>query len=434
MSLYWIYKRGMTFGKPVIEAILNRRLRDGKEDPDRVTERHGIASKQRPDGPLLWVHVASVGEAQSVLPIISLFLEQVPEASVLVTSITRNSATLLETRLPPRAFHQYLPVDRPAWVRRFMLHWKPDLVLWAESELWPAILAEIRKRHLPAALLNARLSPKSFANWSRAPKFIESILSTFTVILTQTDLDNDYFTALGARSVVTVGNIKFAAPPLPVQPNDLIALTNAIGARPVWVYASSHAGEEELAVKTHVTLQNHFPDLLTIIVPRHPERRTEISRQMNAIGQDAVFRGNGKQLPTSGTQVYIADTLGELGLFYSVAPVACIGRSFSNDGGGGHNPLEAGLLNCAVLHGPHIQNLAEIYTEMDESGAALRISAPEDLASVLMELLSHKDALQNLRDKAHQFARSKNSTLQNVVKECEPIFLLANLPLLKVPS
>jgi len=225
MPLFWLYKRTMTVGKPIIMSLLKQRLKDGKEDPERLQERFGMPSRARPDGgPLMWVHVASVGEAQSMLHIINLFLEQHKEGSVLVTSITRTSASLLEKRLPARAFHQYLPVDRPKWVKRFLNHWHP----------------EIGKRHLPMALLNARMSANSFKNWSRLKGFSQDILSAFTVILTQTDTDKEYYTRLGARSVVTIGNIKFASQPLPVSEGDLTDLKSAISGRPIWVYASPY--------------------------------------------------------------------------------------------------------------------------------------------------------------------------------------------------
>lgn len=211
MPLFWLYKRTMTFGKPVIMGLLNQRLKNGKEDPDRIQERFGQPNRSRPENsPLMWVHVASVGEAQSMLHLINLFLDQNKTGSVLVTSITRTSAALLEKRLPHRAFHQYLPVDRPKWVKRFLDYWHPDLVLWAESELWPSILSEIGKRHLPMALINARMSPNSYKNWSRAKNMAQNILSAFTIILTQTDTDKNYYLNLGARSVTTIGNIKFA--------------------------------------------------------------------------------------------------------------------------------------------------------------------------------------------------------------------------------
>lgn len=415
-------------------GILNQRLKNGKEDPERLRERFGVPDKSRPDGTLMWVHVASVGEAQSMLYLINLFLTQNPTATVLVTSITRTSADLLEKRLPARALHQYLPVDRPKWVKRFLNHWNPDLILWAESELWPAMLSEISTRRIPTALLNARMSPKSFKNWSRAKTLIEDILKTFTVILTQSDKDRDYYTALGGRSVVSVGNIKFAASPLPYAEDDLTALKTTIHNRPVWLYASTHAGEEELAAETHRALLPHFPNLLTIIAPRHPERRDSIKESLARYNLPLTFRGKEKILPLPETSLYVVDTLGELGLFYRLAPIACIGRSFSHDGGGGHNPLEAAQLGCAVLHGPNIQNLSDIYTPMDEAGASINLSQPSDIIKTLETLLNDKESLKNQSEKGYNFAKGQEQILSRVVEELEPVFLLADCPILKVTT
>ncbi len=432
MPLFWLYKRTMTLGKPLIMSLLNQRLKNGKEDPDRLSERFGVPGRTRHENsPLLWVHVASVGEAQSMLHLIHLFLEQNTTASVMVTSITRTSAALLEKRLPARAFHQYLPIDRPKWVKRFLDYWRPDIILWAESELWPAILSEIGQRHLPMALINARMSQKSFKNWSRVKGLAENILSAFTVILTQSDQDKDYYTALGARSVSSIGNIKFAAPPLPYTEQDLQLLQSASQHRPLWVYASTHAGEEELAAETHIALNDIFPDLLTIIIPRHPERREQIKNALAPYGLKITTRTDHKILPSPDTNIYLVDTLGELGLFYRLSPLSCIGRSFSKDGGGGHNPLEAAQLGSAVLHGPNVQNLNDIYKPMDESGAALKLETPDSLAPALRQFLSDKESLKNLAEKGYSFAQGHKQILSKLTEELEPVFLLAELPVMK---
>lgn len=382
MSLFWLYKKTMTFGSPVIKHVLEKRVREGKEDPARLSERFGVPSLARPDGELMWVHVASVGESQSMLPMIELFLTQNPAAHVLVTTITRTAATLLQQRLPDRAFHQYLPVDRPKWVRRFLEYWRPDVVLWAESELWPVMMAELAKRRLPVALLNARMSARSFRNWSRAKGLAEHILSAFTVILTQTEQDKSCFDQLGGRSVVVTDNIKYCADPLPVDEHLLSKTLQSIGSRPCWVYASTHQGEEELALVVHKTLKTKFPDLLTIVVPRHPERSAAIESFYQE--QSVSFcKHSTKPVPDTDCDLYLVDGLGLLGLYYRACPVACVGRSFSDDGGGGHNPLEPALLHSVVLHGPHVRNLQEIYDQMDQAGAAILLETKHDLVPTL---------------------------------------------------
>ncbi len=432
MSLLWLYKKGMTVGEPVIRALLKRRAGKGKEITERLPERYGIASLPRPEGTLIWVHVASVGEAQSMLSLINLILDQMPQAHILVTSVTVTSAQLLADRLPDRAFHQFSPIDHPGWVRHFLDHWKPDIVLWAESELWPNTLNLLSKRHVPVALLNAHMSPGSFKNWSRAKQMSRDMLSVFTIIMAQTQDDADRYLQLGGRSVVLTENLKYAASPLPCDTNDLKALQNAIGHRAVWLYASTHDGEEELAVEIHAKLVQKFPSLLTIIAPRHPNRRDEIAGKIPAA--NTLFRGEDKKLPTPETQIYVADTLGEMGLLYRSAGLACIGRSFSRDGGGGHNPIEPALLECAILSGPDVHNLALIYEEMSRAGAAIIAETPDKLEKTLSDLLSSPARLKELQESGYAFADRKARSLTQIVEELEPLFLMANLPVLKVSA
>lgn len=432
MPLSWIYHRTMTLGKPLIMAVLNQRLKNGKEDPERIKERFGQTTYPRPDGPLMWVHVASVGEAQSMLPVIALFLNSQENAHVMVTSITRTSAELLSKRLPQRAFHQYLPVDRPKWVKRFLDYWHPDLILWAESELWPTLLGEINERRIPTALLNARMSAKSFKNWSRLPSLATKILSAFTVILTQTDTDTESYTKLGGRNVMTLGNIKYAAAPLPFNTDDLSALQHATQGRNIWLYASTHNGEEEIAARIHRALKKSIPDLLTIIIPRHPERRDTIREEITTIYPDLNLtqRTDKKILPTHGTDIYLAATLGELGLFYRLSPLSVIGRSLSKDGGGGHNPLEAAQIKSAVIHGNHVQNLADIFTPMDAVGAAVSVKNADELLETIEFYLKNPANRDDLAEKAYRFAKEQDDILVKLVEELEPLFLLADLPIL----
>lgn len=434
MDLLWTYKKAMTWGEPIISSLLDRRMRIGKEDPQRLPERKGIPSKARPSGPLIWVHVASVGEAQSMLALINLILEQQADAHVLVTSITRTSADMLASRLPARAIHQFSPVDHPDWVRAFMDHWRPDLVLWAESELWPNTLTLLKKRHIPVALLNAHMSAKSFRRWSHLPRMIEDMLSCFTVVLAQTQQDANYYQQLGARSISVTDNIKYSAVALPYDEADLNNLSAAIGKRPVWLYASSHDDEEHMACAIHKHLSKKIPDLLTIIALRHPQRLQDVETVVRACDLAYTCRDASKKLPEPHDDIYIAGTIGEMGLFYRLAPIACIGRSFSKDGGGGHNPIEAAVLKCAVVHGPHVQNLQQIYDDMHSVHAALELKSPDDLANTLEKLLLSPAELEKLRQAGYDFAHTKTKILETIVTELEPIFLMANLPLLKAPQ
>lgn len=408
-----------TIGAPVLKHILNRRLTAGKEDPERVPERMGIPAHSRPHGKLIWLHAASVGESQSALILIEALLKTNKTTSIMVTSGTKTSAELMKKRLPKRAFHQFYPLDHPKWTRQFLEHWKPDMVLWMESELWPNMLAEIKKRHIPAILVNARMSRRSLNRWRLLRSTASAILSTFNAILCQTEDDKTAYEKLGAQNVHVTDNLKYSASPLPCNDDELLRLKTTIGNRRIWLYASTHAGEEHLACALHKKIKVECPDLLTIIVPRHPERRHEIMKVCYKEAVNAMLRGENQNLPKDETDIYIADTLGELGLFYTLSPLAVIGRSFSDDGGGGHNPIESALLGCATLHGPHIQNLQKIYDEMNKAGAARELKNVQDFENTLRNLLKDREELSSLRNKGLSFAGKKTGIVGNVIQYIE---------------
>lgn len=413
-----LYGNTLEIASPALKWLLGRRLAKGKEDGARILERRGLASLKRPKGKLIWIHGASVGEAQSTLIIIAHIKRQFPDASILLTTGTVTSATYLATRLPAGVIHQYYPLDRPRWVKNFLAHWMPDYVLWMESELWPAMLCALQKQKTPVMLLNARLSPRSQERWQYFAGTAHILLRTFSKILTQTETDAHAFRTLGAQNVSVSGNLKYAAAALSADESDLRVLKSVTQGRPLWLYASTHKGEEELACRLHQKLSAGIPGLLTVIVPRHPERRADI--QTTCEHSHMLFRGDDKKLPTDDTQIYIADTLGELGLFYRLAPIACIGRSFSADGGGGHNPVEAAQLGCAVLHGPHVQNLREIYRDMDQAGAAKLVMNEGDFATSLKTLLSEPAQQQALAHTGLNFTQAQGAVLENTLAHVLP--------------
>ena len=381
-SLY----RGLTqIGGPAVRLYLGRRRAAGKEDPARQAERFGVSSLARPAGPLLWVHAASVGEANSVLVLIRRLLDETPDLTVLMTTGTVTSAGLMARRLPERAIHQYVPVDLPDAVARFLGHWRPDAVLWMESEIWPNLLAAIRERGVPAALVNARMSARSFSRWRRVPRFVGRLLSTFQLTLAQSEGDAERLRLLGAPCVASVGNLKFSADPPPASADALAALEGACAGRPVWLFASTHPGEDAIAATVHETLSARLPGLLTVLVPRHAHRGADIAALMKERGLSAVRRAEGG-LPGPDSAVYIADTMGELGLFYRLARVVCMGGSFVPHGG--QNPVEPAQLGCAVLYGPHMWNFAEIVRQLEAADGAMPVAEAERLAEAVARLLT----------------------------------------------
>ena len=369
-----LWHGGATLAAPGLRAMLRRRVARGKEIAVRLPEREGIDPTPRPAGLLIWLHAASVGESQSILPVLSALHEEAPDAALLLTTGTVTSAALLAEQLPrlglDRALHRFVPLDVPAWVARFLDHWRPNVAGFVESELWPNLLAGCRARGIPTMLVNARMSARSFRGWQRAPGFARQVVGAFDRVQAQSEADAAHLRLLGARHVIAPGNLKLAAPPLRADPAELARLRTLIGDRPVWLAASTHPGEEDVAGQVHRALAAAHPGLLTIVAPRHPERGTAVAAAL-----DAPRRAAGQD---PGAGVWVADTLGELGLLYRLAPLAFVGRSLT--GQGGQNPLEPARLGCAVAVGPHTGNFAEAVQKLEAVGALTRVADAGELA------------------------------------------------------
>ncbi len=352
---YLAYRTVTAALEPAAPLLLRRRARNGKEDEPRVNERLGRNLPPRPEGTLIWVHGASVGECLAALPLVEALMKR-GGCHVLVTSGTVTSARMMQERLPAPALHQFVPIDTPAATRRFLDHWQPDAGLFVDSDIWPNLVLGAKARGIKLALVNARMSERSFAGWRWAPNTAEVLLSAFDICLAQDDQIAERFRILGARDVRAIGSLKADAPPLPADPEKLRELEEAIGRRPVLLAAQTHPGEDETVLPAHDALRQTIPDLLTILVPRHIERGPELAM---LCGDRAAKRRALSELPGPGTAVYVADTMGELGLFYRIAPFAFVGGSLIRHGG--QNPLEPARLGCAVLAGPHTFNFASAY-------------------------------------------------------------------------
>ena len=412
-----IYRTLTDIGSPLIRLYLDKRRRQGREDAARFHERLGQAVVARPMGKLVWCHAASVGEAASLLAVIAAVRAQNPALNVLVTTGTVTSARMLADRLPAGVIHQYIPVDRIPYVRGFLNHWQPDLAVWIESELWPNMLAEIKARNIPAVLLNGRMSENSFHNWRYVGGWARDILSTFSLCLAQTSGEVLRFSALGAKNVRSVGNLKYAAKQLPYDEGALAQLTQSIGNRPCWVAASTHPGEEEIVLATHRALLKNYPDLLTIIVPRHAVRGDEIAQLLAQANIETARRSAGAPI-TATTQIYLADTMGELGLFYRLCPIVVMGGSLQPVGG--HNPIEPAQLDTAIIFGPHMKNFAEMAGEFMNVGAALRLQNTDDLAPTLQMLFADPAKKSRLAQAARLLADDKRLVLDRVMQELKP--------------
>lgn len=400
-------------------AVLNRRrLERGKEDPARIQERRGQASAERPPGRLVWLHGASVGEFLSIVPLVERL--QARQATVLVTTVTRSAAELAARRLPPGAIHQFMPWDVPSYVDRFLNHWQPDLAIFAESELWPNLIMRTTARGTPLIQVNGRMSERSFRGWQRVPRSIGALLARFELCLTQTADDARRLQALGAPRVATTGNLKFDVPSPPIDAAAALALADAIGRRPVVLAASTHPGEDEIVLAAHRRMAPHLSNLLTIIAPRHPERGPAIAALAEADNLAVALRSAG-QLPTGRSAIYVADTLGEMGLFYRIAPVALIGGSLVRHGG--QNPIEAAKLGAAILHGPHVGNFAEVYGSLGKRQAAIAVTDAKTLAEAALGLLTDRAMRTRQRDAALEAVTAMGGALDRTVAALEPYFL-----------
>ena len=414
--IYRLYRGLTTLGAPVISLYLERRKTRGKEDLLRFAERLGCPARPRPPGVLVWIHAASVGESLSMLPLVERLCAR--NAKVLLTTGTVTSARLMEERLPQGAFHQYVPVDRMAYVRSFLDHWRPDLALWAESEFWPNMLTESHGRGIPLVLVQGRVSPRSFKGWKRVPGFIRRILSCFTLCLGQTEGDVQRLKALGSRDTRCLGNLKHAAPPLPADLAELERLRQAVAGRPLWLAASTHPGEEILIGEVHRALEPRCPGLLTLIAPRHPQRGPEIAQELAGLGLSVSLRSQGA-LPQAETQVYLADTMGELGLFYRLCPIVFMGKSLAV--GGGQNPFEPARIGAAILFGPAMENFPDMAPSMVAAGAAIQVNDADGLTSRLGDLLADPERTIGMARIAAAWAEAEAGVLDAVEGALAPI-------------
>ncbi len=412
------YARLTALLAPFLRLHLFWRVRQGKEDGARIRERFGSPSVPRPEGPLVWFHAASVGESLSILSLIGRLLAHRGDLAVLVTTGTLTSARLMEKRLPEGAVHQFLPLDCQPWVRRFLDVWRPDLALWTESEFWPAMLWEMKARGIPAVLLNGRLSERSARRWKKCPALARELLSVFRFCLAQTPGDAQRLAAIGAPEVSLSGNLKYASDPLPADAAAAAALESAVAGRPIWLYASTHPGEEDMAAHVHQLVADSLPGLLTVLAPRHARRGAEIAAMLRSAGMACALRSAGDKI-TPETQVYVADTMGEMGLLFRIAPVVVMGGSFVPHGG--HNPIEPAQLGCAILYGPHMFNFKAVCADLEREGAALALPGSVALSEALSHLLRHPEAAAGLAQAAAAVAERNRGVLEDILSCLHPL-------------
>ena len=387
----WCYYQLMRRADRHVERRLRSRLLMGKEDPERLEERLGISLAERPTGNLIWFHAASVGESLSLVELIKRISSSQPDYNFLITTGTITSAKLILSRLPSNAVHQYIPVDTPRAVEKFLDRWRPSLAIWTESEFWPNLISFTSARDIPMILINARISEKSYRRWRFFKKSLKNLIEKFNYSLIQDQKTVKYFSKIGISSnnFELTGTLKEGSAALPHSETEQVEFSKQILNRPVWLAASTHEGEEKLIAAAHRHASKASQGLLLIIVPRHPERGLEIASILTKENFKICLRSK-KDKISSDTQIYIADTLGELGLWYRIAPVSFVGGSFVPIGG--HNPFEPAALGSAILHGPYVENFKEIYNRLNVAGAAVKIEEASELGVKLIETLSPENA------------------------------------------
>lgn len=398
---FMLWAGATTIAAPALRLMLRSRLRRDKELPGRLPERRGIERQPRPDGTMIWLHAASVGETLSLLPLLAALCRLDPALHLLLTTGTVNAQRLLAQRLEQdgladRVRHRFVPLDVPRWIGRFLNHWQPDVAALVESELWPNLVAGCVRRGIPLALLNARMSERSGRLWRHGRFATRPLLAAFTWITARSEQDAARFRALGAVSVEHDGDLKRAAAALPVDADELARLRSLIGDRPVWLAASTHEGEEAAAGRLHHKLVAAHPALLTVVAPRHPDRGAAVAATL-----DAAPRRSAGEDPGPETGMWVADTLGELGLLYRLAGIVLLGNSLDVvRPGGGHNPLEPARLGCAIAVGPRAQNFDEDVQRLQAAGALAQVADDTGLGDWLERMLTRPDARQAMADAA----------------------------------
>ncbi len=400
---------------PIVGAYVAFRASKGKEERGRHGERYGVASVARPSGPLIWVHAASVGETSAVTPLVEAIVDM--GIHVVLTTGTVTSAKMVQDRLGDRVIHQYVPLDLKPAVDRFLTHWQPDLAVICESEIWPMTILELGTRRVPQVLVNGRLSDRSFANWHKRPSIAEALFENLAHVVAQSEIDGERFRTLGARPVTVSGNLKVDTAVPPVNNGDLAAMQGMIGSRKTWAAISTHQGEEDIVAQVHHMLKARHRDLLTIIVPRHPDRAAEIAETIEKMGMKVALRSRGDQIEPD-TDIYLGDTIGDMGLYLRLTEIAFVGRSLTAQGG--QNPLEPAMLKSAILSGRNVQNFRDSYQRLIKNGGAKLVRDKDMLAGAVNYLFNNPAERQVMIDAGLKTVEDMRGSLSRTLTALEP--------------
>lgn len=413
------YRVAGSLAYPAVGPYVSWRAARGKEDKERRRERYGVPGEMRPHGvPLVWVHAASMGESAAVSPLVSAIAAD--GIAVVMTTGTVTSAAAVHERLGDSVIHQYVPLDLKPCVSRFLDHWQPELAVVAESEIWPTTMTELAARRIPQVLVNARLSDRSFKRWKSAPGVAEALLSKLSHVVAQSEIDGERYHLLGARAVTVAGNLKADVEAPPVNRDDLEDARRGIGMRPVWAALSTHEGEEDIAANIHLRLREERGRLLTLIVPRHVDRADAIQRDLEAKGLQ-VARWSRGELPLPTTDIFLGDTMGDMGFYLRLTDIAFIGKSIRGEGG--QNPLEAAMLGTAILSGRYVQNFREVYHRLIDKGAAWIVQDEAELGAAVSELFDRPAARRQMIEAARESVADMSGALKRTMAALDPFLL-----------
>ncbi len=400
---------------PFVGGYIAWRTTRGKEERSRRRERYGFSAVARPPGPLVCVHAASVGESSAVIPLVRRIADF--EINVVFTTGTVTSAQLVRDRVQGRVLHQYVPLDLKPAVSRFLDHWQPDLAIIAESEIWPMTILELGARNVPQVLVNGRLSDRSFAAWKKRAYLAEALFENLAHVVAQSETDGERFRDLGARPVTVSGNLKVDTDPPGCNDEALRLLRSQIGDRRTWAAVSTHEGEETIAAEVHALLKKRHPDVLSIVVPRHPDRADDLVSALRSAGLSVARRSLGEPISAT-TDILLGDTIGEMGLYLRLTEIAFVGKSLAGEGG--QNPIEPAMLETAVLAGRNVQNFRDAYQRLIERGGARLVNDRDMLAGAVNYLLGNEAKRREMMAAGLAAVNEMRGALPATLKALEP--------------
>ncbi|AFX99576.1 3-Deoxy-D-manno-octulosonic-acid transferase family protein [Candidatus Endolissoclinum faulkneri L2] len=413
-----IYKAIATLLGLFLDVYFRLKVLQGKENKARLEERRGIATQSRPSGRLIWLHAVSVGEAAALLALIKILHDTKPWVTLLLTTSTVTSGNFICKLLPEGVIHQFIPIDRLAWVERFLDYWRPDLAIWMESDLWPTMVSEADRRGIHMVIVSGRLSFGTFQRWKSIGNLAKPLFGAFDLVLAANHEQVKRFLALGCVDVRYVGNLKDSIVPPKVDIKIATTLRNAIAGRPVWLAASTHRGEDAIVFDAHAQIVKSKPNLLTVIVPRHTNRSDEIACMAERNGL-SLARRSANQPIKERTSVYLADTMGEIAIFYSVIPITFLAGSMVKVGG--HNPMEASYCGTALIFGPLIANNRESADALLAAGGAREVNDAGSLAKTVRDLLDDPVTTSKMGACARRVAMARAIKINFILEALEPM-------------